>query len=116
MGLPVISTVFNGACEIMNDGRHGFVLADPADAPMLTAAMRQLLDPTARAKMSQACLELRPSLSLDWATWIGWKKFIVRDSNQPVTSKVVPGGKLLNAVPGLIDPPCASRTADRKSL
>jgi len=26
MGLPVISTIFNGACEIMIDGVHGFVL------------------------------------------------------------------------------------------
>ena len=26
MGVPVISTVFNGACEIMSDGKHGFVL------------------------------------------------------------------------------------------
>lgn len=50
MGLPVISTVFNGACEIMNDGRHGFVLSDPADVAALTAAMRRLLDPATRTK------------------------------------------------------------------
>lgn len=65
MGLPVISTVFNGACEIMNDGRHGFVLSDPADVAALTAAMRRLLDPATRQKMSHACLELRPRLSFD---------------------------------------------------
>ena len=31
MGVPVISTRFNGACEIMTDGVHGFVLDDPRD-------------------------------------------------------------------------------------
>ena len=65
MGLPVISTVFNGACEIMNDGRHGFVLSDPADVSALTTAMTNLLDPRTRLKMREACLALRPSLSFD---------------------------------------------------
>jgi UDP-glucose:(heptosyl)LPS alpha-1,3-glucosyltransferase len=63
MGLPVISTVFNGACEIMENGRHGFVLPDPSDIPALAEAMRQLLDPAARQAMSQACLALRPRLA-----------------------------------------------------
>src|SRR5439155_7596627 len=40
MGLPVISTKFNGACEIMTDGVHGYVLDDPADVNALAAAMR----------------------------------------------------------------------------
>jgi UDP-glucose:(heptosyl)LPS alpha-1,3-glucosyltransferase len=65
MGLPVISTVFNGACEIMETGRHGEVLADPADIPALSAAMRRLLDAPTRAKMRQACLALRGQLSFD---------------------------------------------------
>jgi glycosyltransferase involved in cell wall biosynthesis len=65
MGLPVISTVFNGACEIMTDGRHGYVLPDPADVEALTRAMSNLLDPNTRQKMRQACLALRPRLSFD---------------------------------------------------
>jgi UDP-glucose:(heptosyl)LPS alpha-1,3-glucosyltransferase len=65
MGLPVISTVFNGACEIMRDGEHGFVLSNPADVGALTAAMGQLMDPTARQRMHEACLALRPNLSFD---------------------------------------------------
>jgi UDP-glucose:(heptosyl)LPS alpha-1,3-glucosyltransferase len=65
MGLPVISTVFNGACEIMKDGEHGFVLANPADVPALTDAMSQLMDSGTRQKMHEACLALRPSLSFD---------------------------------------------------
>ena len=65
MGLPVISTVFNGACEIMVEGRHGFVLADPGDVSALTAAMSRLLDPATRKMMSLACLGLRQSLSFE---------------------------------------------------
>lgn len=65
MGLPVISTRFNGACEIMTDGVHGFVLDNPNDIDALADAMRELLDPSVRARMSRACLELRPRLSYD---------------------------------------------------
>jgi UDP-glucose:(heptosyl)LPS alpha-1,3-glucosyltransferase len=65
MGLPVISTVFNGACEIMSDAQHGFVLPNPADVPALTDAMGRLMDPATRQTMHEACLALRPSLSFD---------------------------------------------------
>jgi UDP-glucose:(heptosyl)LPS alpha-1,3-glucosyltransferase len=63
MGLPVISTIFNGACEIMTDGRHGYILPDPADVAALTMAMSNLLDADRRERMRQECLALRPSLS-----------------------------------------------------
>jgi UDP-glucose:(heptosyl)LPS alpha-1,3-glucosyltransferase len=65
MGLPVISTAFNGACEIMKDGRHGFVLPDPQDVSALAAVMRKMLDPAERLAMREACLALRPALSFD---------------------------------------------------
>lgn len=65
MGLPVISTRQNGACEIMEAGRHGFILEDPADMDDLTAAMEQLCDSSMRQSMAGACLELRPALSQD---------------------------------------------------
>lgn len=65
MGLPVISTAFNGACEIMQSGREGFVLGDPADVAALAAAMKAMLDPHRRAEMAKACLDLRPRLSFD---------------------------------------------------
>jgi UDP-glucose:(heptosyl)LPS alpha-1,3-glucosyltransferase len=64
-GLPVISTRFNGASEIMVNGVHGFVLDDPTDVVALADAMRQMLDPALRQRMSQACVELRPRLSYD---------------------------------------------------
>ena len=63
MGVPVISTVFNGACEIMEGDRHGVVLDNPGDTKSLSAAMQMLLDPVRRGEMAKACLELRPALS-----------------------------------------------------
>jgi UDP-glucose:(heptosyl)LPS alpha-1,3-glucosyltransferase len=63
MGLPVISTVFNGACEIMTDGTHGFVLSDPSDVGALATKMRELMDRGRREQMSRACLKLRPRLA-----------------------------------------------------
>jgi UDP-glucose:(heptosyl)LPS alpha-1,3-glucosyltransferase len=65
MGLPVISTCFNGACEVMTEGQHGFVLPDPGDVQALAAAMRQMLDDTARRRMHEACLTLRPRLAYE---------------------------------------------------
>lgn len=63
MGLPVISTRQNGACQIMTDGVHGYVLSDPDDILALADAIRKLLDLTTRTAMKQACLSLRPQLS-----------------------------------------------------
>jgi UDP-glucose:(heptosyl)LPS alpha-1,3-glucosyltransferase len=65
MGVPVVSTAFNGACEIMTNGHHGFVLPDPADVAALAEAMRKLLDGEARRIMSAQCLALRPRLAYE---------------------------------------------------
>jgi UDP-glucose:(heptosyl)LPS alpha-1,3-glucosyltransferase len=65
MGVPVISTVFNGACEIMQSGTQGFVLDDPADVNALAASMEAMLDAERRRSMADACLQLRPALSYD---------------------------------------------------
>ncbi len=65
MGLPVISTAFNGACEIMTGALEGFVLPDPKNVPALADAMSQMLDPNRRAKMKTAALALRPRLSYE---------------------------------------------------
>jgi UDP-glucose:(heptosyl)LPS alpha-1,3-glucosyltransferase len=63
MGLPVISTVFNGACEIMRGGLAGTVLDDPSDLPALAAAMEGMLDESRREQMRRECVTLRPQLS-----------------------------------------------------
>jgi UDP-glucose:(heptosyl)LPS alpha-1,3-glucosyltransferase len=64
MGLPVISTIQNGACEIMQTGVHGLVLDDPSDIPSLAAAIRELCDDARRTAMARACLSLRPKLAM----------------------------------------------------
>jgi UDP-glucose:(heptosyl)LPS alpha-1,3-glucosyltransferase len=53
-GLPVITTRYNGASEMMRDGDDGFVLDDPADDAALAARMMELLDPAVRAKAGAA--------------------------------------------------------------
>ena len=65
MGLPVISTVFNGACELMQDAKHGFVLREQEDVESLALAMRALLDDTRRREMRHACVALRPTLAFE---------------------------------------------------
>jgi UDP-glucose:(heptosyl)LPS alpha-1,3-glucosyltransferase len=52
--LPVITTRFNGASELMTSGREAFVLDDPADVAALAARMEELLAPAQRAKMGAA--------------------------------------------------------------
>jgi UDP-glucose:(heptosyl)LPS alpha-1,3-glucosyltransferase len=65
MGLPVISTVFNGATEVMTDGVHGLILKDPADVDALAHAVRSLCEDDRRREMSHACIALRPRLAYE---------------------------------------------------
>lgn len=65
MGLPVISTRFNGATEIMIDGVHGFVLQDPTDVAALAGAMAAMMDNDRRLAMREACIALGPRLSFE---------------------------------------------------
>jgi UDP-glucose:(heptosyl)LPS alpha-1,3-glucosyltransferase len=53
-GLPVITTRFNGAAELMKSGVQGWVLDDPRDIPTLAGRLESLLDPGLRYRMSEA--------------------------------------------------------------
>lgn len=53
-GLPVITTRFNGAAEMMRGEQEGFVLDDPGDVTALAARMESLLDPARRRVMGEA--------------------------------------------------------------
>jgi UDP-glucose:(heptosyl)LPS alpha-1,3-glucosyltransferase len=53
-GLPVVTSRFNGAAELMTDGKEGFVLHDPGDVATLAARMKELLEPAQREKMGAA--------------------------------------------------------------
>jgi len=57
-GLPVVTSRFNGAAELMTPGRHGFVLQDPGDARELTELMSSLLDERSRKLMGGAARHL----------------------------------------------------------
>lgn len=53
-GLPVITTSFNGAKELMTPPREGYVVDDPHDHQQMAWAMGQLMDPDRRWACSLA--------------------------------------------------------------
>jgi UDP-glucose:(heptosyl)LPS alpha-1,3-glucosyltransferase len=53
-GLPVITTKFNGAAELMNPPGVGVVVNDPHDHAALAAAMTKYLDPVCRDAAGRA--------------------------------------------------------------
>jgi UDP-glucose:(heptosyl)LPS alpha-1,3-glucosyltransferase len=53
-GLPVITTRYNGAAEVMRPPREGYVIDDPHDREQLAGAIKNLLDPARRAACAQA--------------------------------------------------------------
>jgi UDP-glucose:(heptosyl)LPS alpha-1,3-glucosyltransferase len=53
-GLPVITTRYNGACELLQPPREGYVVDDPHDQATLAWSMRQLMDPIRRASCAAA--------------------------------------------------------------
>ncbi len=53
-GLPVITTRYNGAGELLSPPREGFVLDDPHDHARLAVCLARLLDPGCRSACAQA--------------------------------------------------------------
>jgi UDP-glucose:(heptosyl)LPS alpha-1,3-glucosyltransferase len=53
-GLPVVTTRYNGAAELLSPPVDGVVVADPHDAAELGAALAAMLDPGHRAAAQQA--------------------------------------------------------------
>jgi UDP-glucose:(heptosyl)LPS alpha-1,3-glucosyltransferase len=67
LGVPAISTAYNGASELIRreDGRWcGRILADPGDAGALAAAMVELADPEERRRASKATAGIAPLVSM----------------------------------------------------
>jgi len=58
MGLPVVTTAFNGAGELITEGIEGFVVPRPDSPNELADRMESLLDPIARRRMGQAARAL----------------------------------------------------------
>ena len=53
-GLPVITSRYNGASELMQPPHDGYVIADPHDHAQLAACMEQFLDPGRRGASAEA--------------------------------------------------------------
>jgi UDP-glucose:(heptosyl)LPS alpha-1,3-glucosyltransferase len=67
-GLPVITTRFNGAAEMMTDETRGFVLDDPADVEALAGRMRALCNPAERSRTGEALRRAVETHSLERQT------------------------------------------------
>ena len=64
-GLPVITSQFNGAGELISPGIEGSILFDPADDAALAAQLGDLLDADRRRLMGRAARRLAEQHSLD---------------------------------------------------
>ena len=53
-GLPVITTRYNGASELMSVPREGYVIDDPHDHAKLAWCLTQMLDPARRSACAQS--------------------------------------------------------------
>jgi len=63
-GVPCITTRYNGAAEIIEDGRHGYVIDSPDDTAALADRIRRLTQPDHRRQCATAAAELRARLSM----------------------------------------------------
>ena len=57
-GLPVISTAFNGATEVMSHGREGFVISSPNAIDELVSALDGMVNDQRRREMARAAAQL----------------------------------------------------------
>lgn len=64
-GLPVITSRFNGAGELMTPGQEGYIVEDPGNADEMTSHLRELLDPQKRSTMQHAARRLAVAHSLE---------------------------------------------------
>ncbi|HAU37397.1 MAG TPA: hypothetical protein DCX07_06725 [Phycisphaerales bacterium] len=63
-GIPAVTTIFNGAAEVLADGA-GIVISSPDDRKALVAALNELVDPRRRAERSARCLRAADGLGVD---------------------------------------------------
>lgn len=64
VGLPVVTTRYNGAAEVMIAGRQGFIIDQPGAADELAAAIEQTLAPEVRAACAADAERMHPLLSM----------------------------------------------------
>jgi UDP-glucose:(heptosyl)LPS alpha-1,3-glucosyltransferase len=64
-GLPVITTAYNGAGELITAGKEGFVVSSPDAQDELIQALEAMTDDGSRTRMSASALELGRAQSFD---------------------------------------------------
>jgi UDP-glucose:(heptosyl)LPS alpha-1,3-glucosyltransferase len=64
VGLPVVTTRYNGAAEAIEPGRHGLVVEEPDDVADLAAALGLALQPALRAACRADAARLHEHLSM----------------------------------------------------
>lgn len=65
LGVPVLTTRWNGAAEIMREGTHGFVVDSPRDAAVLAAGIARVLHPEVAQACRDAANQTRPFISME---------------------------------------------------
>ncbi len=63
-GLPCITTVWNGAAELIRNGVEGFVIDSPDNVPALVEAIAATFSAPRRRDMSRQARALRPRMSM----------------------------------------------------
>lgn len=63
-GLPCVSTRFDGAAEVIDDGVSGFVIDSPEDVTGLAEKVRLLADPSRRAEMGKRAAQASEGTSM----------------------------------------------------
>ncbi len=64
-GLPAVTSSCNGVSELLEDGRHGYVVKDPADVATLTQHLERLMAPEHRQHCSACARELAEANTLE---------------------------------------------------
>ncbi|MCG8406869.1 MAG: glycosyltransferase family 4 protein [Phycisphaerales bacterium] len=64
MGVPTVTTSFNGAAEVIRDGYEGFVIKTPDDVGLWARRIEDLASPELRRSMSENALKLRDRISM----------------------------------------------------
>lgn len=65
-GLPVITTTWNGASELLEDGVSGYLVSDPRSASLLRERILALGDEALRNRMGEAARKAAEKISMDW--------------------------------------------------
>ena len=63
-GLPCVTTRYDGAAEVIEDGSNGFVLDSPEDVAGLAERVRRLSNPALRRTMGARAAQVWPQVSM----------------------------------------------------